>query len=151
MLHSVLVIGRLCVASTISTLRMIPMMSQSRTVHCVGRKKGRRVAEGRKPGGVGCAPQRAQPRKKTAGAAGMIYCGRTCPHTKGRPMLNDLVLLNDWHVVAYAPDLKEGRPMAVRLLEEELVLWRVGDRILAWRDLCLHRGTRLSLGKIENN
>ena len=66
-------------------------------------------------------------------------------------MLNDPVLLNDWHVVAYAPDLKEGKPMCVRLLEEELVLWRVGERIHAWRDLCLHRGTRLSLGKVEND
>jgi phenylpropionate dioxygenase-like ring-hydroxylating dioxygenase large terminal subunit len=65
-------------------------------------------------------------------------------------MLNDPVLLNDWHVVAYAPDLKEGTPMAVRLLEEDLVLWRAGDKIHAWRDLCLHRGTRLSLGKVEN-
>ncbi len=65
-------------------------------------------------------------------------------------MLNDPVLLNDWHVIAYAPDLKEGKPMSVRLLEEDLVLWRVGDRIHAWRDLCLHRGTRLSLGKIED-
>jgi phenylpropionate dioxygenase-like ring-hydroxylating dioxygenase large terminal subunit len=65
-------------------------------------------------------------------------------------MLNDPVLLNDWHVVAYAPDLKEGSPMAVRLLEEDIVLWRVGDKIHAWRDLCLHRGTRLSLGKVED-
>jgi phenylpropionate dioxygenase-like ring-hydroxylating dioxygenase large terminal subunit len=64
-------------------------------------------------------------------------------------MLNDPVLVNDWHVVAYAPDLKEGQPMAARLLEEDLVLWRMGERIHAWRDLCIHRGTRLSLGRIE--
>lgn len=66
-------------------------------------------------------------------------------------MLNDPVLTNDWHVVAYAPDLQEGKPIAVRLLEEDIVLWRVGEKILAWRDLCVHRGTRLSLGKIEND
>ena len=65
-------------------------------------------------------------------------------------MLNDPILLNDWHVVAYAPDLKEGKPIPVRLLEEDLVLWRAGAKIHAWRDLCLHRGTRLSLGKVEN-
>ncbi len=65
-------------------------------------------------------------------------------------MLNDPVLLNDWHVVAYAPDLKEGRPMPARLMEEDIVLWRIGNKIHAWRDLCLHRGTRLSLGKVEN-
>lgn len=62
----------------------------------------------------------------------------------------DSVLLNDWHVVALAEDIKEGKPMAVRLLEEDLVLWRVGENIHAWRDLCVHRGTRLSLGRIEN-
>ena len=65
-------------------------------------------------------------------------------------MLNDPVLLNDWHVVAYGPDLREGKPVPVRLLEEDIVLWRVGDKIHAWRDLCLHRGTRLSLGRVEN-
>ena len=66
-------------------------------------------------------------------------------------MLNDPVLINDWHVVAYAPNLKEGKPLSVRLLEEDIVLWRVGEKILAWRDLCIHRGTKLSLGKIEND
>lgn len=66
-------------------------------------------------------------------------------------MLNDPVLFNDWHVVAYAPDLVEGKPMGVRLLDEDLVLWRSGEQIHVWRDLCLHRGTRLSLGKIEQN
>ena len=64
-------------------------------------------------------------------------------------MLHDLVLLNDWHVVAYGPDVPQGKPVGVRLLDEDLVLWRVGDKIHAWRDLCLHRGTRLSLGKVE--
>jgi phenylpropionate dioxygenase-like ring-hydroxylating dioxygenase large terminal subunit len=64
-------------------------------------------------------------------------------------MLTDPVLLNDWHVVAYAPELQEGLPRAVRLLDEDLVLWRVGERVHAWRDLCLHRGTRLSLGSVQ--
>jgi phenylpropionate dioxygenase-like ring-hydroxylating dioxygenase large terminal subunit len=64
-------------------------------------------------------------------------------------MLRDPVLLNDWHVVAYAPDLPEGQPHAVRLLEEDIVLWRLGERVHAWRDLCLHRGTRLSLGSVQ--
>jgi phenylpropionate dioxygenase-like ring-hydroxylating dioxygenase large terminal subunit len=65
-------------------------------------------------------------------------------------MLTDPVLLDDWHVVAYAPDLKEGQPTPVRLLEEDLVLWRVGERVHAWRDLCVHRGTRLSLGTVRD-
>lgn len=65
-------------------------------------------------------------------------------------MLNDPVLINDWHVVAHVSDIEEGKPLAVRLLEEDIVLWRVGNNIHAWRDICLHRGTKLSLGKIEN-
>jgi phenylpropionate dioxygenase-like ring-hydroxylating dioxygenase large terminal subunit len=64
-------------------------------------------------------------------------------------MLTDPVLLNDWHVVAYAPDIPEGQPRAVRLLDEDIVLWRLGERVHAWRDLCLHRGTRLSLGSVQ--
>jgi len=63
-------------------------------------------------------------------------------------MLNDPVLLNDWHPVARLADLDETNPLGVRLLGEDLVVWRAGDRILAWQDLCVHRGTRLSLGKI---
>lgn len=65
-------------------------------------------------------------------------------------MLSDAVLRDDWHVVAYAPDLKEGKPVAVRLLDEDIVLWRVGERVHAWRDLCIHRGTRLSLGTVRD-
>jgi len=64
-------------------------------------------------------------------------------------MLTDPVLLNDWHVVAYAPELPEGQPRAVKLLDEDIVVWRVGDRVHAWRDLCIHRGTRLSLGSVQ--
>ncbi len=30
------------------------------------------------------------------------------------------------------------------------MLWRVNGEPLAWQDLCLHRGTRLSLGRVEN-
>jgi phenylpropionate dioxygenase-like ring-hydroxylating dioxygenase large terminal subunit len=64
-------------------------------------------------------------------------------------MLTDPVLVNDWHVVAYAPELPERQPRAVKLLDEDVVLWRVGGRVHAWRDLCIHRGTRLSLGSVQ--
>jgi phenylpropionate dioxygenase-like ring-hydroxylating dioxygenase large terminal subunit len=65
-------------------------------------------------------------------------------------MIEDAVLRNDWHVVAYAPDLPEATPVAARLLGEDLVLWRLGERVHAWRDLCVHRGTRLSLGTVRD-
>jgi len=63
-------------------------------------------------------------------------------------MIEDAVLLNDWQVVARASDLAEGSVLAASLLGEELALWRTGGRVMAWRDRCAHRGTRLSLGTV---
>ena len=39
---------------------------------------------------------------------------------EGILLLNDPVMLDDWYAVAYAPDLKEGKPMVASLLEEGL-------------------------------
>lgn len=64
------------------------------------------------------------------------------------PMTPDPVLINAWYPVASVRQLAEQPVCAARLLGEDLVLWRVADAVLAWRDLCLHRGTRLSLGRI---
>ncbi|HYU63972.1 MAG TPA: aromatic ring-hydroxylating dioxygenase subunit alpha [Verrucomicrobiae bacterium] len=64
-------------------------------------------------------------------------------------MIDDPVLIEDWHPVARLQDLAAGGPVAARLLGEDLVLWRSGDEFFAWRDLCVHRGTRLSLGRVE--
>jgi phenylpropionate dioxygenase-like ring-hydroxylating dioxygenase large terminal subunit len=63
-------------------------------------------------------------------------------------VIDDPVLVNDWHPVARVDDLPEGRLLAARLLGEDLVLWRAGERVLAWQDLCVHRGTKLSLGRV---
>lgn len=63
-------------------------------------------------------------------------------------MIDDPVLVDDWHPVARVEELADGGPVAARLLGEDLVLWRSGDELLAWRDLCVHRGTRLSLGRV---
>jgi phenylpropionate dioxygenase-like ring-hydroxylating dioxygenase large terminal subunit len=53
-----------------------------------------------------------------------------------------------WHPVASLPEIG-GAPLAVRLLERDLVLWRgdAGD-VHAWADRCPHRGTRLSMGRL---
>lgn len=64
-------------------------------------------------------------------------------------MIQDNVLLNDWHAVARSEDVTERDIVSVRLLGEDLILWRCAYKILAWKDLCVHRGTRLSLGSIE--
>ena len=63
-------------------------------------------------------------------------------------MIDDPVLLDDWHPVARVEELAGGGPIPARLLGEDLVLWRSGDELHAWRDLCVHRGTRLSLGRV---
>lgn len=53
-----------------------------------------------------------------------------------------------WHPVLFAEDLGSA-PVAVTLLDEPLVLARLGDEVVALRDLCIHRGTPLSLGRVE--
>jgi phenylpropionate dioxygenase-like ring-hydroxylating dioxygenase large terminal subunit len=63
-------------------------------------------------------------------------------------MIDDPVLVEDWHPVARVDDLASGGPIAVRLLGEDIVIWRSENEFFAWRDLCVHRGTRLSLGRV---
>ena len=54
-----------------------------------------------------------------------------------------------WHPVAFAAALTD-RPMHADLLGEPLVLWRgPGGRPQALSDLCVHRGTALSLGWVD--
>lgn len=64
-------------------------------------------------------------------------------------MIEDPVLPNDWHALLKSSDLREGSLAASRLLEEDLVLWRINGRPHAWQDLCVHRGSKLSLGRVE--
>lgn len=53
-----------------------------------------------------------------------------------------------WHPVALAADLAAA-PLAVRLLGENLVLWRDdAAAVHAWADRCPHRGAQLSLGRL---
>lgn len=60
-------------------------------------------------------------------------------------------LFDDWHVVARSADLTEGKVLGARLLGEELVVWRAGGRAMVWQDLCVHRGTRLSMGFVDDD
>src|SRR5260370_39032167 len=63
-------------------------------------------------------------------------------------MVDDPVVIDDWHPVALVAQLEDGGPIAARVLGEDIVVWRSGDDFFAWRDLCVHRGTRLSLGRV---
>ena len=65
-------------------------------------------------------------------------------------MFEDPVLLNDWHVVARASEVKPGEVLPVRLLGRDLVLWRNEDGFHVWFDLCIHRGAKLSRGKVQD-
>jgi vanillate O-demethylase monooxygenase subunit len=50
-----------------------------------------------------------------------------------------------WYPVALSTDV-EDKPMPATLLDEQIVLWRSKAGVAAFKDLCLHRGSRLSLG-----
>ena len=54
-----------------------------------------------------------------------------------------------WHPVLAAQALGTA-PLAVRVLSNDLVLWRDGTgAVRAFEDRCPHRGTRLSLGRVQ--
>ncbi|MDY6938429.1 MAG: aromatic ring-hydroxylating dioxygenase subunit alpha [Cyanobacteriota bacterium] len=58
-------------------------------------------------------------------------------------------LLEDWHAVASLEHFPENAVRAFSLLGRNLVLWRQGDRLMAWDDRCPHRGAKLSGGRVE--
>ncbi|MGE0746060.1 MAG: Rieske 2Fe-2S domain-containing protein [Rhodospirillales bacterium] len=62
----------------------------------------------------------------------------------------DNPLRHYWHPIALAADVQGDKPLAARLLGTDLVLWRGPEGMVAFRDLCIHRGTRLSLGWVED-
>jgi vanillate O-demethylase monooxygenase subunit len=58
------------------------------------------------------------------------------------------VLARRWHPVAWASAVDALRPHAVRVLDQDIVLYRTGSGISAAADLCAHRGAPLSLGTL---
>ncbi|HET7182427.1 MAG TPA: aromatic ring-hydroxylating dioxygenase subunit alpha [Candidatus Limnocylindrales bacterium] len=54
-----------------------------------------------------------------------------------------------WQPVCRVADLGD-RPIPVTLLDEQLVVVRLGNEIACFPDLCVHRGTALSLGWIDD-
>ncbi len=55
-----------------------------------------------------------------------------------------------WHPVALAEEVKD-KPIAITLLDERIAVCRLGGEIKAFHDLCIHRGTPISLGWVEDN
>ncbi|HZW85804.1 MAG TPA: aromatic ring-hydroxylating dioxygenase subunit alpha [Nitrososphaerales archaeon] len=64
-------------------------------------------------------------------------------------MIQDTVLLGDWHPVARSTDVPEASILQAKVLDEQIVVWRLNGKAMVWQDLCVHRGTRLSLGHID--
>jgi phenylpropionate dioxygenase-like ring-hydroxylating dioxygenase large terminal subunit len=58
------------------------------------------------------------------------------------------VLRHYWYPVALGSELTD-QPLACRVLGEPVVVYRVGQQVAALRDLCIHRGSPLSLGWVE--
>lgn len=58
------------------------------------------------------------------------------------------ILSQYWHVVARSCDVTD-KPLAARLLDQRLVLYRTAEGITVANDLCLHRGVPLSMGRME--
>jgi len=66
-------------------------------------------------------------------------------------LADPVALRKCWHPVAYSHNLGQ-KPIASNLLLEPLVIWRdSGGRVHAFSDLCIHRGTALSLGTVQQD
>ena len=57
---------------------------------------------------------------------------------------------NAWYVAGWSIDLEPGKPFALSILDEPIVMFRtVAGRIAALEDRCVHRLAPLSLGRCE--
>lgn len=66
-------------------------------------------------------------------------------------MFTDPILSHEWLPVASLRALEIQNPIAARVLGQDVVVWKSDTEILVWQDLCVHRGTRLSLGRVREN
>jgi phenylpropionate dioxygenase-like ring-hydroxylating dioxygenase large terminal subunit len=69
--------------------------------------------------------------------------------TETAPPLADPILQQEWFAIAWSSEVQPGNLQARRLLATDLVLWRSQQGLHCWRDLCIHRGAKLSLGVIH--
>ena len=59
------------------------------------------------------------------------------------------ILAGFWHPVAFISDLGE-KPLPVRLLDTDLVIYKTREGITTAKDQCAHRGAKLSLGWMDD-
>lgn len=60
------------------------------------------------------------------------------------------ILAGLWHPVAFLADIPADRPLGVRLLDVDLVVYRSGDAIVVADDACPHRGAALTPGRLAD-
>src|SRR5262245_12057894 len=61
----------------------------------------------------------------------------------------DRKLRQYWHPAAGSAEVGE-RPLGVSVLDEQIVLYRAHGRVVGLKDLCIHRGTPLSRGWLDD-
>lgn len=60
-----------------------------------------------------------------------------------------MLIPDRWYALLESREVARGKPLGVRRLGRDLVLWRDGDGSLSvFEDRCPHRGSQLSLGRI---
>ena len=60
------------------------------------------------------------------------------------------LLLKDWYVICRKEEIEENKILLKYVFDQEIIIWKKKERIMAWENLCIHRGSRLSLGSINN-
>lgn len=55
-----------------------------------------------------------------------------------------------WYPIAFSRDVKD-QPIATKLLDQRLVVWRTSAGVSVANDICLHRGIPLSMGFVEGD
>jgi phenylpropionate dioxygenase-like ring-hydroxylating dioxygenase large terminal subunit len=58
------------------------------------------------------------------------------------------ILARHWYPIALEREIEDG-PVAAKLLDERLVVYRVGTEIVVAQELCPHRGVPLSMGTYD--
>jgi phenylpropionate dioxygenase-like ring-hydroxylating dioxygenase large terminal subunit len=59
------------------------------------------------------------------------------------------MIYNQWYVILESKELKKGKPLKIKRLNEQLALWRdENNMICCIADQCCHRGASLSCGKV---
>ncbi|KRE40068.1 aromatic ring-hydroxylating oxygenase subunit alpha [Paenibacillus sp. Soil724D2] len=64
--------------------------------------------------------------------------------------IQDIALIDEWHPVLLSSELLD-KPIPVIVLGEKVAVFRTSQGVHAFKDLCIHRGVPLSLGKVKGD